>query len=131
MGRPSRRSGALPSSTTSPTREYWWPWRREGNRPFYDLPERVLPARLLKAPEPKLQETERWLARLKLRQRRLAVLRRDEVQALGNEAQPVRVPGCPLLHCLRADVPLLECIVSEGSEGGAIVTGGCSRRSIR
>jgi len=45
--------------------------RREGNRRFYDLPERVLPAHVLAAPAPNRKETARWLVLLKLRQRRI------------------------------------------------------------
>ena len=79
---------------------------REGNRRFYDLPERVLPARVLAAPEPTPKETARWSGLLKLRQRRLVTLKRGEVPLVEDQVQPVRIPACPLLYCLRADLPL-------------------------
>ena len=82
--------------------------RGEGNRRYYDLPERVLPARVLALPEPKQQESARWEALLKLRQRRLVQVKKKELLLVEDLVQPVKVDGCPLLHCLRADVPLLE-----------------------
>jgi uncharacterized protein YcaQ len=90
--------------------------RREGIRRFYDLPERVLPAHVLAQPEPSRPETARWLALLKLRQRRLVTLRRDDLPLVEDLIQPVQVPGCPLLYCLRSDVPLLEKPEAEPSE---------------
>ena len=50
--------------------------RREHNRRLYDLPERVLPAPVLAAKVPPADDTARWLATLKLRQRRLVTLKR-------------------------------------------------------
>lgn len=82
--------------------------RRKGSRRFYDLPERVLPAAILKLPKPKPKETARWEAHLKLRQRRLALLKRAELAAIEDLVQPVQIDGGPLLHCLREDVPLFE-----------------------
>lgn len=82
--------------------------RREGNRRFYDLPERVLPARVLAAPEPSKKETARWSALLKLRQRRLVTLKRDELPLVEDQVQPVRIPDCPLLYCLRNDLLLFD-----------------------
>lgn len=82
--------------------------RGEGNRRYYDLPERVLPARVLNLPEPKQKETARWEALLRLRQRRLVRLKRNELAAVGDLVHPVRIDGCPRLHCLRADLPLLD-----------------------
>jgi uncharacterized protein YcaQ len=90
--------------------------RREGVRRFYDLPERVLPASVRTLPEPSRAETARWLALLKLRQRRLVTLRRDELPAIEDLVQPVRVPDCPLLYCLRTDLPLFEATASEPRE---------------
>lgn len=87
--------------------------RREGTRRFYDLPERVLPASILAAPEPTPAETARWLARLKLRQRRLVTLRRDELPWVEDLVQPVRIPDCPTLYCLREDVPWFESVATE------------------
>lgn len=82
--------------------------RRDGIRRLYDLPERVLPAALLAASAPPAAETARWLVLLKLRQRRLAALKRDELRLVADLVQPVSVAGidCPTLYCLRADAPL-------------------------
>ncbi len=82
--------------------------RREGNRRFYDLPERVLPAPVLAAPEPAKKETARWSVLLKVRQRRLVTLKRDELPLVEDQVQPVRVPDCALLYCLRDDLPLFD-----------------------
>ncbi len=82
--------------------------QRTHNRRRYDLPERVLPAAVLAQPEPTAADTNRWLARLKLRQRRLVMLKRTERAVLGDTVQPVEIPGCPLLFCLREDAALLE-----------------------
>lgn len=77
--------------------------RRENNRRLYDLPERVLPAHVLAAAAPPAAETARWLVLTKLRQRRLAFLKRDELPLVEDLVQPVQVDGCPLLYCLRED----------------------------
>ena len=92
--------------------------RRDGNRRLYDLPERVLPAAVLAAPEPTLAETSRWLALLKLRQRRLATLKRTELELLADQVQRVTVDGadCLSLFCLREDTPLLDEIQNRESE---------------
>lgn len=83
--------------------------RREGNRRYYDLPERVLPGEALHAAEPTEIESTRWLARLKLRQRRLAVLKGVEIRLLAEEAVPVTLEGANVrLWVLRCDLPLLE-----------------------
>ncbi|MEZ5414026.1 MAG: crosslink repair DNA glycosylase YcaQ family protein [Opitutaceae bacterium] len=82
--------------------------RRKGSRRFYDLPERVLPAAILKLPKPQPKETARWEAHLKLRQRRLALLKRAELAAIEDLVQPVQIEGGPLLYCLRTDVPLFD-----------------------
>jgi len=82
--------------------------RRVGNRRFYDLPERVLPAGTLAGAEPSGVETKRWLTLLKLRQRRLVPLSRSELRHVSDLVQPILVDGCPPLHCLREDLPLLD-----------------------
>lgn len=87
--------------------------QRANNRRRYDLPERVLPPETLAQPEPGASETARWLALLKLRQRRLTTLKREELRLVEELAQPVRIEGCPPLYCLRADASLLE-----GERGG-------------
>ena len=82
--------------------------RRDGIRRLYDLPERVLPATALTLPEPPADDTGRWLALLKLRQRRLATLKRDEFRLVEDLVQPVAVADCPSLYCLREDAALLD-----------------------
>ena len=91
--------------------------RRENNRRLYDLPERVLPACVLAMSEPGPGDTARWLAILKLRQRRLVVLKRAELPLVEDLVQPVAVTDCPPLFCLREDAPLLEsCHCAERSD---------------
>lgn len=90
--------------------------RGEGNRRYYDLPERVLPARVLALPEAKRKESARWEALLKLKQRRLALLKRQELALVEDLVHPIKVDGLPLLHCLRADLPILETCHAERSE---------------
>lgn len=82
---------------------------RAKNRRRYDLPERVLPAAVLAQPESTETETARWLALLKLRQRRLAALKREELRLVADAVQPVSIADadCPPLFCLREDAPLL------------------------
>lgn len=87
--------------------------RGEDHRRHYDLPERVLPAALLRQPEPPARETARWEAHLKLRQRRLTPLKRAELALVADLVQPVAVAGCPTLYCLRTDRPLLEACQAE------------------
>lgn len=82
--------------------------RGESNRRYYDLPEKVLPGKILRLPEPSKKETARWEALLKLRQRRLTPLKRAELALVADLAQPVAIKGCPTLYCLRSDLPLLE-----------------------
>lgn len=90
--------------------------RRESNRRVYDLPERVLPAKWLATAEAAAEDTARWLALLKLRQRRLVILKKEELRRVGDAVRPVTIEGCPLLHCLNEDVPLLEAMVEPGTD---------------
>lgn len=69
--------------------------QRNNNRRRYDLPERVLPASTLALKEMPALDTTRWIALLKLRQRRLVTLKREELRAVEDVVQPVRVDGCP------------------------------------
>ena len=94
--------------------------QRANNRRRYDLPERVLPARVLAQPEPPPPETARWCVRLKLRQRRLALLTREEARLVEDAIQPVTVEGCPTLYCLREDAPLLQAC-ADPSDGNAAI----------
>ena len=87
---------------------------RNGNRRYYDLPEHLLPTSSLEAPIPTEAETARWLALLKLRQRRLAALKAVELRAVADEVIPVTVKdtAAPRLHLLRSDSDLLEIAAS-------------------
>jgi uncharacterized protein YcaQ len=88
--------------------------RRESNRRIYDLTERILPVDIRTLQEPAPNETARWLVEIKLRQRRLVTLTRDELKLAEGFAQPVTIeptdahPKIPLAYCLLTDVPLLE-----------------------
>lgn len=84
--------------------------KRDGNRRLYDLPERVLPAATLAAKEPDTVETARWLALAKLRQRRLALLKREELKLVADEVQPIKLTDAdaPTFYCLREDLPLFD-----------------------
>jgi uncharacterized protein len=82
--------------------------RREKNRRLYDLPERVLPDAVRTTREPHRSDTARWLANLRLRQRRLITLKRVEIPWVEDLVQPLSIDGCPLLYCLRSDLPLLD-----------------------
>ncbi len=84
--------------------------RREMNRRYYALPEHVLPASCLHCAMPTETDTARWLALLKLRQRRLAVLKAAEQRAIADEVIPVTIKGAtaPRLHILRSDAAVLE-----------------------
>jgi hypothetical protein len=90
--------------------------RGEGNRRYYDLPERILPASVLAQPEPSAKEIARWDALLKLRQRRLTLLKKKELSLVEDLVQPVQIAGCPTLHCLRSDLPIFATCHSEHSE---------------
>ncbi len=90
--------------------------QRAHNRRRYDLPERVLPAKTLALPEATAAESARWFARLKLRQRRLVTLKRDELSCVEDLVQPVAIEKCPTLYCLREDAPLLEQIENRKSK---------------
>jgi uncharacterized protein YcaQ len=103
--------------------------QRANNRRRYDLPERVLSAGVLGRPEPSATETARWLALLKLRQRRLTTLKRDELRVAEDCVQPVAVPGCPPLFCLREDGELLEAVSREPH--GADVAAGPAIPAVR
>ncbi len=82
--------------------------KREKQRRFYDLPERVLPASVLNAKEPSEAEVARWVILLRLRQLRLTTLLRNEIPLVEDCVQAIAVEGCPLVYCLREDVPLLD-----------------------
>lgn len=81
---------------------------RRNFRRVYDLPERVLPAPLLAAKATSDDETARWLTLVKLRQRRLVQLKRAELPLVADQVRALHVEGCPTLHVLQSDLPLLE-----------------------
>lgn len=108
--------------------------RDAAGRRLYDLPERVLAAELLARSEPTAEKTARWEARLKLRQRRLAVLKRAELAAVGDEVRAVRIvdvdagdaprrasaaTAVSLVYCLREDVEALEQAAEPSPRGAA------------
>jgi uncharacterized protein YcaQ len=93
--------------------------RGDGNRRYYDLPDRILPANILRRPEPSAGETARWDALLKLRQRRLTTLKRTEVPHVADLVQPVTIENCPPLFCLKSDLTTLEACHSERNEESA------------
>jgi uncharacterized protein len=82
--------------------------RRDNYRRVYDLPDRVLPAALLAAPEPTPEENGRWRALVRLRQRRLVRLKRHELPLVADQVQAVSVDAQPVLHILRSDLRHLE-----------------------
>ena len=90
--------------------------QRQGIRRLYDLPERVLPPKILTLAEATRVESERWEAKLKLRQRRLATLKRAELGAIEDLVQPVQIDDGPLLYCLLSDVPLFDQIQNRNSK---------------
>lgn len=93
--------------------------RRINQRRYYDLLERVLPAAPLAAPKPAARESARWFATLKLRQRRLASLKRDELRAIDDLVQPIAIEDCGQHYCLSSDRPLLlSSLESLGSKLG-------------
>lgn len=82
--------------------------RGADHRRYYDQPDRVLPPLVLAQPEPPARETARWETLLKLRQRRLCTLKRDELPRVADLVQPVAVENCPPLYCLKSDLGLIE-----------------------
>lgn len=82
--------------------------RRDNQRRLYDLPERVLPPATLALKEPSAAETSRWATLLKLRQRRLVALTKADFPHVEDLVQPIQVEGCPTLHCLKTDLPLMD-----------------------
>jgi uncharacterized protein YcaQ len=89
---------------------------REHNRRLYDLPERVLPAEVLRQAEHAPDDTAEWLAHLRLRQHRLVPLRRAEAALVGDVAVAVEVEGGGRVFLLKSDLPLLEQAVGEGTD---------------
>jgi uncharacterized protein len=76
-------------------------------RRVYDLPGRVLPAGVLSAPRPAPAEVARAMVVLRLRQRRLAALRKAELPLVRDAVREVRIDGCPICYCLAEDAEAL------------------------
>jgi hypothetical protein len=89
---------------------------RRAFRRVYDLPERVLPNRVLAQPPPPAQETKRWRVQMKVRQRRLVKLSRQDLAFVEDLVQPVRIDGGAMIYCLRSDVPWFEPAATEANE---------------
>ena len=93
---------------------------RRNFRRVYDLPERVLPPALRHTAARSDEEIARWTGLLRLRQRRLVLLKRAELALVAELVQPVSIEGCPLLHCLHSDLPLLaSCQAATGESSPA------------
>jgi uncharacterized protein YcaQ len=103
--------------------------RRENNRRYYDLPERVLPAAVRAIPEAATADTARWLVELKLRQRRLVTLKRGELPLVEDLVQRVTVEGCPPLYCLREDLRWFD-QAEEGVAAADVPRGAESSRTL-
>jgi len=90
---------------------------RRGFRRVYDLPERVLPPAVRNLSRPSATDGLRWGVVLRLRQRRLVLLKKTELPLVEDLVQRVVVDGCPPLHCLREDVPVLEQAATDVGSG--------------
>jgi uncharacterized protein YcaQ len=88
---------------------------RRGFRRVYDLPERVLPAAVLRTPRPPDAEARRWALLQRLRQRRLAVLTRAELALVADDVRPVRIEGCPPCAILAGDAGALGAADGDGA----------------
>lgn len=88
---------------------------RRAQRRYYALPERVLSAATLALPRPSPAETARWLVLTRLRQHRLARLRKADLPLVEDLVQAVAVDNGLRLHCLREDAPLFA---SPGENAG-------------
>jgi uncharacterized protein len=83
--------------------------RRINGRRAYDIPENLLPEKILKMRPPTARAAARWQAELKLRQHRLVTLKRTELPLVSDLVQPLELPDRgPTLYCLRRDHKLLE-----------------------
>lgn len=84
--------------------------KRQGNRRYYDLPERVLPAETLNLKPASPKQCQRWLALGKLRQRRLCALSFKEYQLIEDEVVAVSLSDAdaPKLYALKTDADLLK-----------------------
>lgn len=81
---------------------------RPRQRRKYHLPAHVLPESMLRQSTPSAAETQRWSIWQRLKQHRLVILRRGELPLVEDLVAALSVDGCPLLHCLREDLSLLD-----------------------
>ena len=82
--------------------------RTPDNHRLYDLPDRVLPGKILASRPPDRAETDRWSVLTSLRQRRLVSLKKKDLPLVEDLVQPVHIEHGPLLYCLREDAPLFD-----------------------
>lgn len=84
--------------------------KRQGNRRYYDLPERVLSAATLNLRAASPKQCQRWLALGKMRQRRLCALSVKEYQLIADDVVSVSLSDVdgPTLYALKTDADLLE-----------------------
>lgn len=83
--------------------------QRRNFRRVYDLPERVLPPAVRDRPASDGASSARWLAHLRVRQRRLAAIPKKELPLVADRVAPLEVEGCPTpLHCLVEDLERIE-----------------------
>ena len=82
---------------------------RQSNRRLYDLPHRVLPPRDTRATgEPAPPDVAPGGLLTRLRQHRLVAPQEGGARRSWRDlVERVKVEGCPPLHCLRSDMPLL------------------------
>ena len=92
---------------------------RDLNRRLYDLPERVLPPRILALKEGTARETARWIALTRLRQHRLVVLKKAEFPLVEDSVAAVVVEHGLVLHCLKSDLPLFDAPALPPNPAGA------------
>lgn len=82
---------------------------RKNFRRVYDLPERIIPAEVRAHPAATKAESARWLARLRLRQRRLVHLPAKDLLLIEDQVAALEVEGCPNpLYCLREDLDRID-----------------------
>ncbi len=82
--------------------------RRFKGRRIYDLPERIIPEKILAQPQPSPTSVAQWVATLKLKQRRLASLKRTELRLVASDVQAVHFDEGKPAYCLKTDLSCLE-----------------------
>ena len=89
--------------------------RRFKGRRIYDLPERIIPPKILALPKPSPTAISRWLTLLNLKQHRLVLLKRTELPHVVDDVQAVRFDDGKPAHCLKTDLPRLDSTISPPS----------------